>query len=152
VAPRRRGRWIAEQDFTMMEIKSKDMNSKDVVLSILSLSETACRKGSNLILHSPFIFKGRGEEEVGLRPDLTRCRQHTFKWENWGKRGMEGGTQPKEQVVGNKKRRHGTGENSRSPCILQGLSLRFTSPKKSHSGTQRRMDRAFQVPHEKRNT
>jgi len=110
------------------------------------------RKGSNLILHSPFIFKGRGEEEVGLRPDLTRCRQHTFKWENWGKRGMEGGTQPKEQVVGNKKRRHGTGENSRSPCILQGLSLRFTSPKKSHSGTQRRMDRAFQVPHEKRNT
>jgi len=71
-----------------------------------------------------------------------------------GKKGGEDfvlGTQPKEQVVGNTKRRHGTGENSRRSCMLKGLSLRFMSPKISRSGTQGRIDRVFQVPHEKRN-
>jgi len=68
------------------------------------------------VLHSRFIFKGRGEEEVGLRPDLTRCRPTHIQVGKLGEEGKKGGTKPKEQVVGSKKRRHGTGENSRRPC------------------------------------
>jgi len=79
------------------QIQRHEFNSKDVVLSIISVSETALRKGSNLMLHSPFIFKGRGEEEVGLRPYLTRCHQHTFKWENWGEERKKGPHRPRDK-------------------------------------------------------
>jgi len=45
----RRGRGIADQDFTIMEIKSKDMNSKHVVLSItVFLSQKALRLKLNV--------------------------------------------------------------------------------------------------------
>jgi len=70
VASRRRGRWIAEQDFTIMEIKSKNMNSECVILSIIFSHKSLLED----LLHSPFIFKGRGEEELGFLPDLTRCQ------------------------------------------------------------------------------
>jgi len=72
-----------------------------------------------------------------------------LKWENRGEEGKKGrwGTKPKEQVVGIKKR-EGMGQERtlRRPCMLQGLSLRIMSPKIPHSGTQRRIDRVFQVP------
>ena len=62
-----------------------------------------------------------------------------------GKEGKKGGTKPKEQVE--EVKREGKGrERTLDVPVCCGLSLRFMSPKISRSGTQRRIDRVFQVP------